>query len=142
MIEGNTVTAMDRNTFQRGQPSKWPPRSPQMTFKMGPDLKMIVLVNIIIAQNVIFYHQMHNSLKNLSYLADRPHNQKSELPCDRPHNPRVLSPTPEPVCHDRSPFNISISTLFMLICYLQPSHLSWRCSSSDPFACTFIAYFL
>ena len=57
VIEGNTVIAMDINTFQGGQPSTWPPRSQQVTFKMGPDLKMIVLVNIIIVQNVMLLPQ-------------------------------------------------------------------------------------
>ena len=44
---------MDKNTFQRGQHSKWPPRSPHVTFKMGTDIKMFVLVNIITVQNVM-----------------------------------------------------------------------------------------
>ena len=58
MIEGNTVTAMARNTFQREQHSKWLPRSPQVTFKMGPDIKMIVLVT---AKCNVSTHKTHIS---------------------------------------------------------------------------------
>ena len=69
VIEGNTVTAMDKNTSQRGQYSKWLPRSPHMTFKMGPDLKMIVLVYRIIVQNSMLLPQ------NAQFI------YKSDLPC-------------------------------------------------------------
>ena len=57
VIEGSTVTAMGRNTSQIGKYSKWLPMSQQVTFKMGPDLKVIVLVYRIIVQNVMFLPQ-------------------------------------------------------------------------------------
>ena len=53
MIEDNTVTATGKNTSQIGQYSKWLSRSPHVTFKIGPDLKMNVLVYRIIVPNVM-----------------------------------------------------------------------------------------
>ena len=50
-IEGHTTIAIYKNTFHRGHNSKWPPRSPQVTFKMGP-LKWL-FVSRIAVQNFI-----------------------------------------------------------------------------------------
>ena len=39
-----------------------------MTFKLGPDLKMIILVSRITVPKCHFcYHKMHNALRNRSY---------------------------------------------------------------------------
>ena len=61
--EVNTVTAMDKNTSRRGQ------RSPHVTFKMGPDLKSIVLVYRMIVQKAMLLPQ------NAQFI------YKSDLPC-------------------------------------------------------------